>query len=350
MFRKLLVGIFLTANIAALILLWGCCAITWIDPSLCPRLAVMCLAFPLILLFNLLFIPFWLVFKIRLLLVPVVGILLCTGFILDYFPLNYGKHDGDSDLTVMSWNVMRFSYKDVGERLDEVLEYLNKVDADVMCFQECDRVAAAMYVQQHLTDAGYYWSEKNGRTIYSRYPIIWDDVLQVESYITNGINVYHLLVGTDTVAVVNTHLESNFLTKEDRYDGKMALMSRNEEELKNKGEFIYRKLSDSQRTRGIQVDTITNALDHWLVNVSTILCGDFNDTPISYAYQHVGRRMENAYRNKGFGVGVSYNERYFFFRIDHLFHTSDWETVSAHIDNTFLASDHYPLIVKLRKR
>ncbi len=354
MLRKLFTNIFLGINALSLLLLWGCCAITWFPPYACPRLAVCCLAFPIILALNIVFVPIWMALRPRLIPIPVVGILLCLGFVLDYCPLNsQGQEDSDGEgvLTVLSWNMMNLSHDSIKEKMESFLTYLDSANADIVCLQECGRGNKADTLKAHMTDAGYNWAESKGRTIYSRFPILSEDTLWAETALSNGFNVYTLLAGEgDTLVVMNVHLESNYLTVEDKYDGKAALLSGNEDDLKEKGGNIMAKLTDSQRIRGAQVDTMILALDGRFANASTIVCGDFNDTPISYAYQQVKRRMQNAYRNKGQGVGVSYNEQYFYFRIDHIFHTDDWETLSARVDDTYLASDHYPLIVKLRRR
>ncbi|MCD8265678.1 MAG: endonuclease/exonuclease/phosphatase family protein [Prevotellaceae bacterium] len=348
--RRFLTGIFLSADIVSLLLLWAICLLTWVPPSLCPRLAVACLAFPVILLLNLLWLPFWLLFKPKYTLVPLVGILLTGGFILDYFPLHRSPTPENADLTILSWNAMSFSYKGTRERQEELFAYIDSVDADIICLQECGWSKTAVDLRERLLSQGYEHHEMKGRTIYSRLPILSHDTLTAKSSLSNGVNVYELLRGGDTLVVMNTHLESNFLSAEDKYDGKAALKSRDKNELRQEGKRLWGKLANSELNRGAQVDTLTAALDGRFAHASVIVCGDFNDTPISYAYQQLARRLENAYRNKGFGVGVSYNEHLFLFRIDHLFHSKDWQTVSARVDNTVLFSDHYPLVVKLRRK
>ncbi len=350
MFKKLLILILLVVNLVVIILLWACCALTLIDSSTVPRLAVLCLTFPIILLLNLLFIPLWLMLRWRMTLVPVVGVLLSLNFILDYCPLHSQKQTEEPSITVLSWNVMNFSYPGVSERQEEIFAYIDSLNPDIVCLQECAGGKVAPALKEHMTGEGYHWSEHKGRTFYSRFPVIEEGELDAEGKLNNGVNTYKLLLDGDTLVVMNTHFESNFLSKEDKYDGRMALLSRDRNELEQEGLHIWGKLAVSQRSRGAQVDTVAHALDTRFAGMSTILCGDFNDTPISYAYQRMKGYMQSAYRNKGRGVGISYNERFFWFRIDHLFHTSDWETVSARIDQHFLASDHYPLIVRLRKR
>ena len=91
-FGQLLTNLFVGANLMTLVLLWVCVASIWLDASLHPRLAIVGLAFPILLVLNLLFVPFWLLFKPRMLVVPLLGMGVVGGYILDYHPLNlFGK-------------------------------------------------------------------------------------------------------------------------------------------------------------------------------------------------------------------------------------------------------------------
>ena len=39
-----------------------------------------------------------------------------------------------------------------------------------------------------------------------------------------------------------------------------------------------------------------------------IICGDFNDTPVSYAYQQLGHNMKDAFIESGNGIGASFSK------------------------------------------
>ena len=41
---------------------------------------------------------------------------------------------------------------------------------------------------------------------------------------------------------------------------------------------------------------------------SIIICGDFNDTPVSYAYQKLGENKKDAFLESGNGIGASFNK------------------------------------------
>ena len=93
----------------------------------------------------------------------------------------------------------------------------------------------------------------------------------------------------------------------------------------------------------VVVQVLKGKVDYSTKGQSIILCGDFNDTPLSYAYRTVCGSLSDAYAEAGVGPGISYNRSIFRFRIDHLLHSSDMRAYCATVDNRVRLSDHYPL-------
>ena len=131
--KQLLAGLFLGANGATLLFLWVCCASTWANPSVFPLLSVATLAFPIFLLANVAFVVFWLVFKPRYALVPLLGIAAVGSFVLDYCPLKWKREVPDGCLLLMSYNTGN-AY--TGENTGVLLDYLRQTNADIVCLQE----------------------------------------------------------------------------------------------------------------------------------------------------------------------------------------------------------------------
>ena len=73
-----------------------------------------------------------------------------------------------------------------------------------------------------------------------------------------------------------------------------------------------------------------------------LVCGDFNDTPISYAHRTIQGPLKDAYAASGCGVGVTYNENFFWFRIDNILHSANMKAINCTVDMVRY-SDHYPL-------
>ncbi|MGH2645903.1 MAG: endonuclease/exonuclease/phosphatase family protein, partial [Chitinophagaceae bacterium] len=74
-----------------------------------------------------------------------------------------------------------------------------------------------------------------------------------------------------------------------------------------------------------------------------ILCGDFNDTPNSYAYFKISKNLQDAFLKKGFGLGRTYSTIAPTLRIDYILASPSFSVQSYHCIKKVL-SDHYPVI------
>ena len=128
-----------------------------------------------------------------------------------------------------------------------------------------------------------------------------------------------------------------------------AITDPDRQTIKNSSQMLMGKLSEAAAYRGIQADSIC-ALVQRNASHPVIVCGDLNETPISYTYQRLARRLTSAYRKAGRGPGFTFSRRSFPVRIDHLFYSDDWTCTSCLIDRTVSSSDHYPLVVRLSKK
>ena len=354
MVGKFFTSIFLGANLLSLFLLWTCCATTWGNPAFPPRLAVVGLIFPFLLFLNLLFLPFWLLFRPRMLVVPVVGMAVCGGYILDYFPVTLFSH-ADSDeknvVTVMQWNAYDFHFFS-RDSIGVGIAYLEESGADIICLQEYGfQNRRFQEFHDSLRARGYNLRQGSVlRCVMTRYPILACDTVKAETLRHNGTEAYHLLIDGDTVTLVNTHLECYRFSEDDKDEYGSMLNQRSRNKFKQEVLFLLQKLSSSSRNRALQTQALTDYLDHLPKGRRVILCGDFNETPISYSYQTMSRRLKNVFRACGRGIGITYREENFPVRIDHIFCSGDWDCVSVRIDLSMTASDHYPVIAKLKKR
>ncbi|MBK7036729.1 MAG: hypothetical protein IPH42_10430 [Bacteroidetes bacterium] len=74
-----------------------------------------------------------------------------------------------------------------------------------------------------------------------------------------------------------------------------------------------------------------------------ISCGDFNDTPVSYTYRKMSENLQDAFLQKGFGIGATYAP-FPFIRIDYqLFDEDKFEIVDFRRIKE-RSSDHYPCV------
>ena len=80
----------------------------------------------------------------------------------------------------------------------------------------------------------------------------------------------------------------------------------------------------------------------------TILCGDFNDSPISYTRRVLAEELTDCYVATGRGIGLSYNQKGFFVRIDNMMCSGSFEPYKCTVDDKIAASDHYPIYCWLK--
>jgi len=348
LFKRISVGLFLGANICTILLLWLSVALTFLSPSLIPHLSLLTLAFPVFLCADALFLVFWLLFYARLAWVPMAGALLVGGYIIDYCPLRFGSDclaPSDSTITIISYNV---GYVVTDEQCEEMLGFLTATGADVVCLQELN----AHFLpnrQKWLDSMSYRCLQSGGVAILSRFAFL-SDTLHIDYPTRSNCSMACWVdCGGDSLLVVNNHLESNHLSVEEKDEYTSAITDPHRQTIKHSSRLLFDKLSEAAAYRGAQTDSLCAFIDRH-AGYDAVVCGDFNETPVSYAYQRLSDRLSSTYRQAGHGPGFTFARRSFPVRIDHIFSPKDWQCVSCRIDGTISASDHYPVIVRLRKK
>jgi len=78
-----------------------------------------------------------------------------------------------------------------------------------------------------------------------------------------------------------------------------------------------------------------------------IVCGDFNDTPVSYAYRKVRGNLKDAFIESGWGTSNTYNGELPSFRIDYILCDHKFTAQNYHRDRVYY-SDHFPIQCQIR--
>ena len=323
-----------------------------------PLLACAGMVFPAFALFNLGFLLFWLVFKWRKSWIPIVGFLLAYPPISVYMPLNPRQDVPEGCIKIITYNVCtyggNYKYDDAFER---ITDYLKEQDADIVCIQE-DVDTWRRYMFEHYRKIYPYNDTTvfvcnallfNAIGIHTRYPILRKERIPYESN-ANGSVAYYLQVGDDTILVVNNHLEATHLSKEDRsrYEG----MLRGEMEgdtIKAESLMRIEKLGQSAAKRAPGAEIVRRYVEEHN-QYPTIVCGDFNDTPISYAHRTMSKGLTDCFVESGHGIGLSYNQKGFWVRIDNLLCSSHFTPYNCQVDSKIDFSDHYPMICWLKMK
>jgi endonuclease/exonuclease/phosphatase family metal-dependent hydrolase len=328
------------------------------------------LAYPLILLFSLIIFVLWGIINLRWAIAVVTVLLvggklhfrmIATGSDPENTPTN---NDG---LKVMSYNVRLFglyTFEEVERKKNRnaIFNYIQKVNPDVACFQEFyhqDKPTSFSTRDTLLGMVGFkeyherYAHKLRGRqnfgvAILSKYPVIAKGDIMFDTQSENDFNycIYiDIIKNSDTFRLYNVHLQSIKLKKED------YSVFENPDQTARESPSTFRLLIDKLRLAyPLRAEQARKVAEH----VSTcpypaIVCGDFNDTPLSYTYNQFNNILNDAYRNTCFGIGTTYVGKIPAGRIDYIFHSDGLQAANFRIQE-YAYSDHRAISCQIFRR
>lgn len=333
-----------------------CCAYSPLLPAeQMPLLSLAGLAFPFVLAANVLFLLLWLFIYPRYIIVPLITCLLCFAQIRALFPINFDRQGTpEKSLKVLSYNILSSNITSSNANEDNaIINYIEKSDADIVCLQEFQ--FSTLKKRKKLLDEYPYKSylvsndsESASRYLgcLSKYPILNVELLDINST-SNGCSKYWILHEGDTIVIYNCHLQSNGLngTHKSTYE---QLLSNPKNLRDQTTKELVKKLRDPASKRAAQTDIIVADLKKE-TSPYVIVCGDFNDSPISYTCYQLKKQLEDAYTTSGNGPGFSYNRNKLYYRIDHILHSPQFKAYKCTVDRSIKTSDHYPIHCYLEK-
>ena len=251
---------------------------------------------------------------------------------------------------ILSYNVRYFDFYNWSEDKNarkKLLDYLNGYKGDVICLQEFSMKfgsADEKALANRLNTYPYrYISDNMG--IFSRLPIVGQGRLAFPKDDSGSCLYCDLAVGNDTVRVYNVHLESYRFSTKDRAFVQGIGKGIKDGELSDGARGLAARFAVATRNRAKQAEQISRHLCRSPYFV--ILCGDFNDTPLSYTYRKMKTGLRDAFIECGRGVGNTYIGEFPSFRIDYILHSPELSAVSYFRDTVAL-SDHYPVRCRFR--
>lgn len=372
-FRIFTKRFFIISNVVISLLYLLSCVNTYLHPENFIFLPLVGLAFPIILLLELLFLLFWAGFRSRWFLLPFLTMV--VGFsqishLLAFHPFaGFQEKKADHDLRILTWNVSWFDgqLKDDNSppQRKKILEFIKKYEPDVICFQEFiqntwEWQSDFMHNIEPLRKMGYkyyYFPPDNayskdekfitGSSIFSKYPLI--DSLNWSFVADNGKKYFEKLIaadvkiGKDTVRFYNMHLQS-FLFKQNDYKN-IEIIKNADEEILHASFSLFRKIKVAYLSRADQAEEVAKRVKE--SPYKTIICGDFNDVPNSYTYSKIRGEFNDVFLDKGFGIGRSFRRISPSLRIDYIFTNPDFSTRQSKIFS-LTYSDHNPVLTDVR--
>lgn len=352
--KKITVNMVAGANVATAVLMWLVGFSDCVNPVSHPYIATVGLLFPFFLIANLCFLFFWLTFKFKMAIIPILGYAAAFVPLRTYIPINAYSTIPEGAIKLVSYNVHMFTGSDGNGSFEQIRNYLADAGADIVCLQETfggpsDKFERLDSLFPHSSVDTLKEKGGNAVAIYSKFPIVRKERIPYESD-TNGSFAYYLLVDGDTVLVVNNHFESTHLSPDERKRYKEMLKGEMDNDTaRAESKRLLHRLGESASVRAPQADSVHNYVEAHS-GYPTIVCGDFNDNPISYTRRVVSKGLVDCYVTTGRGIGLSYNQKGFFVRIDNVFCSNIFRPYNCKVDKSVKASDHYPIVCWLEKQ
>lgn len=245
---------------------------------------------------------------------------------------------GGRSFTLLSYNVHGFSLGSKS-RVDDFVEYLSKEPMpDVVCFQEYLRSTDgveridSLFGNYHSYETEEYEDLK--LVTFSRFPIIDSGSIRTQGT-TQWCDV--VMYERDTVRIFNNHLYTMSISDDDRkYIDAGSILADGDRMAS-----IIDRIADHSNLRAGHVDTVRRVVD--VTPYPHVLCGDFNDTPMSYVYRSISRNLNDAFVEQGRGYGYTFRPMHSILRIDYMLYSDDLECRSFATDTDNELSDHLPL-------
>lgn len=344
------------ANVASVVVMLLIGYSGFINPVDFPRLSNIGLVFPLFLLINLAFLVLWLIVKPKYSMIPLLGFVVCYGPVRAYCPFNVPADPPGGAFKVLSYNVWLFAgWEDQG-RPNPILNYIKQQDADIVCLQEAAPFEIAQEKIDSVLNPVYRYHDTVGHNgnymaIYSKFPILSRERIDIKSK-GNLSTAFKVNIHGRDVIVINNHLETTDLSAEDKNRFKLMVEGGMKTDCAEQTSImLVRKLGEQTRKRAPQADAVARYISYHC-RQPVIVCGDFNDNPLSYVRRTIANKLTDCYISTANGPGISYHRAGFYVRIDNMMCTPDLIPYRCKVDNSIKASDHYPIscYFKLRKR
>ncbi|MDX9853690.1 MAG: endonuclease/exonuclease/phosphatase family protein [Tenuifilaceae bacterium] len=335
----------------------------YISPEKFWLIALVGLAYPFLLIINIFFLAYW-IFRWKIeFLIPLVAILLGIAHLSSFFQFPFGKSDLDKDskstqVKVISYNVNLFrlySWSNKPATHKDVVNYVKQEKADIVCFQEFyitnDKFSQAdakkaMGMNAHIDYIVKRKTNGYGIATFSRYPIINRGDIKFENT-ANSCIYTDIKVGKDTIRVYNIHLQSLRLKERNLKFLLNNQAAKNKNQTMDEIKDISFKLRDAFIKRAQQVDLVSNHMAKCKHPI--IVCGDFNDSPVSYSYKKMRRGLNDSFIQAGVGIASTYSGLMPSYRIDYVLNSDALNAVKFNSPKLEY-SDHYPVVVTFSKK
>ncbi|MFA7116342.1 MAG: endonuclease/exonuclease/phosphatase family protein [Bacteroidales bacterium] len=278
-------------------------------------------------------------------------ILLLPTLLFSEFYVHLGDRDlvnpnRTESLKVMTYNVGRFksakSNMSTNLCYDNVRNLIKNENPDIVCMQEFyskdtnfrkqfTRYPYIKYRFFRFRSGSYF-----GNVILSKYPMVSGGYIKFTNS-TNLVVYSDIKINTNIMRIYNCHLESYNISLTSLIK-KLRVPA---DELSQEIIAVHDKMKLTNSRRAKQVDQVIRHISN--CKYQNIVCGDFNDTPLSYTYYKLSRKKKDSFVEAGKGFSATYSALWPMLRIDYVLSSKVFDIRKHSTIKSATFSDHYPI-------
>ena len=273
----------------------------------------------------------------------------------------------EGELRLLTYNVRYFAYNGemkIEEMREKMADFIERTDADIVCLQEVpSKDYVAKYIKGRLSEVlgryryvEHFSSSNGGELLFSKYKTEATGYTEEKGIqaidITIGEREEKGEKGEGKLRVYNCHLASLGLS--DEQINAVSVNEKIDTERRSLLRGTYERMMEAFRKREKEVDSLKGVVEKTEGDV--IVCGDFNDTPISYTYwaiSHIktggGEKMTDRHESQQIGLHNTYRGKLPPLRIDFVF-TNESMKAERYREYDLPYSDHRAVVVDFRMR
>jgi len=272
--------------------------------------------------------------------------------IITYNSQLFGLYQNESSVDIVNTEYM--------PAMDSFLQVLKRENADVVCLQEVYAKAGGLKALALFLKAEggydhsqtYTLSERRpyGMIVLSKYAIkrwkplpLGSNTGNMAMWVDIEIPSEYTFLRNARIRIYNLHLQSFRFAKKD-YEVMQKQKEQKEIDMEGSKGIISRLRLGYQR-RAQQVGIVKQSVLN--CDLPKVICGDFNDIPVSYSYRQLSAGMRDAFVEAGSGLETTYKGSMPSFRIDYVLFDNPMRAVNYKSIKE-VPSDHKLLVAELQ--
>lgn len=339
------------ANVGLAILTLMAYASPHLSPARWGLISVLAPFYPVFAMGHLLFIFWWMLRRRWYALLSVACLLAGWQHLTAYVNTASAQKSNEAEvpLQVMTYNTFSFLEHDQGRKKilpDEAGAFLAAYQPDVVCLQEFPAVGrwTKQYTEGVKSQTGlehHYLLAGGYLVLFSRYPI-GDRGGRYFGNESNGYLFADIHMGGQVVRVFNVHLQTNAVTNAMDKMAAEGNLQEKETWLNARGILgRYRRAASVRAEQAQEIRTKISSSPH-----PVIVCGDFNDVPLSRAYHILQEDLQDGFRIRARGLGTTFAGKVPALRIDYILSDPELRVLDYRVSRAG-GSDHYPVLSRL---